>query len=123
MVRAARALREPRLAERFVTGFVPRNPYAEHALVAANAALTEARGDRETACEAYAEAAQRWQRFGVVAEQAQALLGLGRCLVGLGRSAEATTPLRDARQIFEALGAAPALAETGALLSGESTLV
>ena len=123
MVRAARALGEPWLAERFVIGFVPRNPYAEHALVAANAALTEAHGDREGACDAYADAAQRWQRFGVVAEQAEALLGLGRCLIGLERSAEASAPLREARQIFEALEAAPALAETGALLSGASTLV
>ena len=36
---------EPALAERLVAGLEPRYPYAEHALVAANAALAEARGD------------------------------------------------------------------------------
>ena len=123
MVRGAQALGEPGLAERLVTGFVPRSPYAEHALVAANAALREARGDREGACDAYAEAARRWQRFGVVAEQAQAHLGRGRCLVALARSAEAAAPLRAAQRIFASLEAAPALAETGALLSDAPPLV
>jgi tetratricopeptide (TPR) repeat protein len=123
MVRAALVVGGHDLAERLTAGFDPRNPYAEHALVAANAAVAEARGNREAASEAYAEAAERWQRFGVVAERAHALLGLGRCLAGLGRSADAAAALREARRIFEMLKAAPALAETDALLTAASTLV
>ena len=73
-----------------MSGLEPRTPYAEHALVAANAALTEARGDLQAAADAYADAADRWERFGVVPEQAFALLGQGRCLLGLSRPTEAT---------------------------------
>ena len=96
---------EPALAERLVGGLEPRYPYAEHALVAANAALTEARGDLQAAADAYADAADRWERFGVVPEQAFALLGQGRCLVGLSRPTEAAPVLQHAREIFERLQA------------------
>jgi hypothetical protein len=49
-------------------------------------------------------------------EEAQALLGRGRCLLALGRAPEAAQPLREAREIFARLGARPALEETDALL-------
>ena len=45
MVRTALGIGEPSLAERLVLDYEPPYPLAEHALVAANAALTEARGD------------------------------------------------------------------------------
>ena len=45
------------------------------------------------AAEGYAEAAGRWERFGVVPEQAFALLGQGRCLTALGQATEATHAL------------------------------
>ncbi len=96
--------------------FEPRNAYAEHALVAANAALTEARGDLQAAADSYLDAADRWERFGVVPELAFALLGRGRCLLGLSRPTEATLILRQAREILSRLGAAPALAEADSLL-------
>jgi tetratricopeptide (TPR) repeat protein len=116
MVRTALRIGHPELAERLVSGLEPRTPYAEHALVAAEAALAEARGDLRIAVDAYADAADRWERFGVVPEQAFALLGQGRCLLGLSRSSEASSALQHAREIFERLQAAPALAETDALL-------
>ncbi len=50
-------------------------------------------------------------------EQAFALLGQGRCLLGLARATEAAAVLHRAREIFERLGATPALAETDALLA------
>ena len=55
-------------------------------------------------------------------EDAQALLGQARCLIALGRSEEATTRLRAARDIFSSLGAVPALAETVGLLERASTI-
>jgi class 3 adenylate cyclase/tetratricopeptide (TPR) repeat protein len=117
LVRAALGIADVVLAERLVSGLEPRYPYTEHALIAANAALTEAHGDLEAAAEGYADAADRWERFGVVPEQAFALLGQGRCLLGLSRPTEAAPVLQHAREIFERLQAAPALAETDALLA------
>jgi hypothetical protein len=116
MVRTALAAGDPALANRLVTGFEARHPYGVHALIAANAALAEPRGDLAGAAEGYSDAAGRWQRFGVIPEQAFALLGQGRCLIALRRPAEASPVLREARDLFERLGAAPALAETDALL-------
>jgi hypothetical protein len=51
-----------------------------------------------------------------VPEQAQTSLGLGRCLVQLGAGAEASLPLREAREAFSQLGARPLLEETDAWL-------
>jgi class 3 adenylate cyclase/tetratricopeptide (TPR) repeat protein len=117
LMRTTLGLRQHALAERLVAGLEPHTPYAEHALVSANGALVEARGDLRSATDAYADAADRWERFGVVPEQAFALLGLGRCLIRQARIAEAASVLRRAREIFERLRAAPALAETDALLA------
>jgi hypothetical protein len=92
--------------------------------------LAEARGDFQAAADAYAEAADRWERFGVVSEQAFALLGQGRCLLGQGRCllglarpVEADPVLQGAREIFARLQAAPALAETDALLGQATALI
>jgi tetratricopeptide (TPR) repeat protein len=115
LVRTALSVGEPELADRLTTG-VDRHPYFRHAVVAATAALQEAGGDFRVAAPTYADAVERWERFGVVPERAFALLGEGRCLVELNRSAEASSVLRAARAIFDELGAAPALAETDALL-------
>jgi tetratricopeptide (TPR) repeat protein len=122
MVRTALAIGDRQLAERLVGGVEPLHPYAQHALVAANAALAEDRGDLETAANAYAEAADRWNGFGVVPESGFALLGRGRCLLGLDRPTEAGNVLRAARDIFERLDAAPMRSETDALLAEAITL-
>ena len=111
---------DPALAERLVGGLEPRYPYAEHALVAANAALAEARGDCQAAADAYADAAERWERFGVVPEQAFALLGQGRCLVGLSRPTEAAPVLRAGpRDLRAARGGARARRDGRALAAGD----
>ena len=122
MVRTALTTANPELAERVVTGFDARHPLAEHALTSARAALAEAHGHHQAAAERYADAAQRWRTFGVVPEQAFALLGQGRCLVALGHLTEAAQPLSQARDIFQELQAAPALAETDALLQQATAL-
>ncbi len=122
MVRTALALANLELAERLVIGVEPRTPYEEHALATVSASLAEAHGDLQAAAGGYEDAAQRWQAFGVVVEQAFALLGQGRCLIGLGRTSEASPVLRQAREIFLALKAAPALAETDELLQQATAL-
>jgi hypothetical protein len=53
-------------------------------------------------------------------EEAQALLGQGRCLVALGQEREAVPVLEQACTIFARLGAAPVLAEAHELLSAAS---
>jgi tetratricopeptide (TPR) repeat protein len=115
MVRTALAAGDTELAERLVEGLEPRYPLDEHAFCAARAQLAEHTGDHAAAVETYAEAAERWREFGNVPERAYALLGQGRCLAALGKR-EAEKPLRDARELFTAMGYRPALAETEALL-------
>jgi class 3 adenylate cyclase/tetratricopeptide (TPR) repeat protein len=122
MVRTALSLGNVELADRFVAGVAPHAPQAEHALVTANAALAEAGGDLPAAVWGYGDAAERWQQFGAVPEQAFALLGQGRCLTELGRHAEATGALQQASAIFQTLQAAPALAETNLLLQQADAL-
>ena len=80
--------------------------------------------DVNTMLDAYA-ARELWRplgEFGVVPEHAFALLGHGRCLVGLGRPGEAAPVLQQARGLFHALGATPGIAETDALLETTTAL-
>jgi hypothetical protein len=122
MVRTALTLGDLDLAQQLIDGVEDRTPFHEHALIAATAALEEAHGRHGAAADDYSDAAQRWHTFGVVPEQAFALLGQGRCLVALGRTTEAVQPLSLSRDIFKDLQAAPALAETDALLQQATAL-
>ena len=115
LVRSALALGDAELAARVVTGVEPVTPLQQHALATCRAQLAEAAGQLAEAAETYAEAAEGWHEFGNVPERAYALLGQGRCLSVLGKP-EAERPLRDARELFAAIGYKPALAETEALL-------
>jgi hypothetical protein len=91
-------------------------PLHRHVLTTVGALLAESRGEHEAALAGLATAAAGWCEFGMPYEEAQALLGQGRCLVALGRGAEAAAPLAAAREIFARLGAKPAIAETGELM-------
>jgi hypothetical protein len=115
MVRTALAVRDSELAKRLADALSVRFPLDEHALCAARAQLAEDAGDLSEAATLYQEAAERWQEFGNVPERAHALLGHGRCLAALGKP-EAGAPLREAREIFSALGFRPAVANTDAVL-------
>lgn len=118
IVRTAIGMGQLELAQKFVDGVKPRYPYTQHALVAANAAVTEAAGESAQALAGYAEAARRWDAFGVVPEKGFALLGEGRCLVTDSRESDAARVLKQARDVFESLDATPALATIDALLTG-----
>ncbi len=122
IVRAAIQIGEPELAERLVAHLAPRFPYAEHALVVVGAALAEARGEPQAAADAYADAASRWEGFGVLPEQGFALAGQGRCLVELTSPSEASEILQQARAIFTGCGMGPALEETDALFAKATAL-
>ena len=125
MVRTALAAgARPALAGGLVAGFEARHPYGERTRSSQRKRGARRRPGRPCrwAAATYSDAAGRWERFGVVPEQAFALLGQGRCLVGLGRPAEAQPVLRVARALFERLGADPALAETDALLERATAL-
>src|SRR6266540_641249 len=92
---------------------------AGHALVGARAVLAEADGDPEAALRLFEEAAKRWAEYGSVLGRGLALLGSARCLLALGRRTDATPVLQEARDIFAALEAAPALAEVHLLLGDQ----
>jgi class 3 adenylate cyclase/tetratricopeptide (TPR) repeat protein len=115
MLRTALAAGDPDLARLLTRGLEPRYPLEEHAVCGADAQLAEHAGSHGEAIARYAEAAARWQEFGNVPERAHALLGQGRCLLALGRGA-ADQPLREARDLFAAMGYKPSFAETDALL-------
>jgi tetratricopeptide (TPR) repeat protein len=116
LVRTAITLGQPSIAESLTSDYRPRMPYAHHAQVAAIAALAEAVGDHQAAADGYADAATRWEQFGVIPEHAYALQGHGRTLINLGHPSEATPILQHARDLFTRLGAQSALAETDTLL-------
>ena len=115
-VRTALTCGDAGLAQRIARSFEPNLPLQEHARTVACACLAEARAEREAAAVGFAAGAAGWHDFGMPYEEAQALLGQGRCLVALGRRQEAAAPLAGAREIFARLGAKPALAEVAQLL-------
>jgi class 3 adenylate cyclase/tetratricopeptide (TPR) repeat protein len=115
IVRCALALGDPALAARLIAGVAPHTTLQHHALDACRAALAEAAGDHAAAVRAYADAAAQWRQFGDVPELAYALLGQGRCLITLAAPGADQT-LSEARELFAAMGYAPALIETETLM-------
>jgi tetratricopeptide (TPR) repeat protein len=114
LVRASIGIGDVARAERLIV-MPARWPLIDHILATAGALIAEAQGDLESAVVRFAEAADRWQTFGVATEEALARLGHGRCLVRLARAAEARGSLARARELVTGMGAAPKLAELDAL--------
>ena len=105
------------LAERLLEGNVHRAARHQYSVLAGRAVLTEAQGRHDAASALYAEVAEHWANYGFALEHGQAALGAGRCLVGVGRRHEAAAHLVEARRTFDALRAAPLLAEADRLLA------
>jgi class 3 adenylate cyclase/tetratricopeptide (TPR) repeat protein len=122
LVRTAVGLNQHDTAQSLAMDYRPYTPYARHALITTTAALAEASGDHDAAADGYADAAGRWERFGVIPEHAYALQGHGRCLINLCQPHAAAPVLHQARALFDRLGAIPALAETDALLEQATAL-
>ena len=101
---------------KLIPGAEPTAPRDRYAVLTARAALAEGAEETEKALHLYTEAAQRWTEFGYVLEQGQTLLGKARCLIALGRAAEAVEPLGEARSIASGLRAGPLEAESESLL-------
>ena len=115
-VRTALAAGDDALAARLTAGIEAVLPMQRNVHATLHGLLTERRGAAGAAEAAFAHAASRWHAFGMPYEEGHALLGRGRCLRAQGKSREAREPLTAAREVFARLSAAPALAETEALL-------
>jgi tetratricopeptide (TPR) repeat protein len=122
LVRVAIATGDADLGGWLADGPKPGYQLDQHAAVTARALLAEQHGNHAEAVALFADAAGRWERFEVPWEQAQALLGQGRCLLSLGRPAEAREPLSAARDIFASLGANPVLTHANRLLAEATAL-
>ena len=75
------------------------------------ALLSERAGQADAAAHEYAAAAEAWRTGKSPYEEGWARLGLGRCLVLLGRKAEAAEALSQACALFAGIGSQLALAE------------
>jgi len=91
------------LAEAFLDSAVEASAWDACTRLAGNALFAEARSQTDQAVALYRDAAERWDAFGSVVEQAYALLGAGRCGDANG--------LRDGEAIFAGLGASPVVAK------------
>jgi class 3 adenylate cyclase/tetratricopeptide (TPR) repeat protein len=120
-IRTALAAGAPELAAGLAGTLQPRHPLEQHAAVTAQALLAENHSQHAEAAALFTAAAERWERFEVPWERAQALLGQGRCLLALGQLGKAQAPLHTARDIFATLRAKPALADVDRLLAQATT--
>jgi hypothetical protein len=121
LVRTALAAANSELAAELVSRVEPNVPIRQHSLATCGALIAEARGEYAEAARLFADAAERWEAFGAVLEQAYALLGQGRSLVALGDPAADGT-LRETRALFAKMGARPRVEECDRLIGGVSAL-
>ena len=108
---------EPTVLRALLADLVPHVTRDRHSTISARANLVELEDDPASALPLYEEVAEGWAVFPHVLEHGHALVGAGRCLLGLGREAAARERLRDARERFVEVGAVPLVAETDELLA------
>ena len=90
-------------------------------VASAEAMVAEAEGLLEEAAAGYEKLAPEWVDYGFGLEEARVRLGLGRCLLRLGRRDETRDELAGARALAHDLGAEPVTAELDALFEGAPT--
>ncbi len=117
LIRTACQAGDPDLARRLLDANLDNPGRSANIVVCGRAMIAETEGRFEEALAGYRDAADRWVAYGSIPEQGLALIGQGRCLIALGRGAEATEPLLAARELFTPLGAARALTEVDDLLA------
>ncbi len=122
LARAAQALEDDDLLARLAAGVPGILPRQQHALSTVRAIQAERAGDHAEAAAHYAGSADRWEQFTEVLEQAHALLGQGRCLTAFGDPA-ADLRLRQARALFDQMGARRRVDECDRLIAGVSKLI
>jgi class 3 adenylate cyclase/tetratricopeptide (TPR) repeat protein len=117
LVRVACQAGDLALAHRLVDTNPAMPGRSENIVVTGQALIAEAEGRTREAADGYLDAAGRWATYGSLIEQGHALLGAGRCLLELGLPAEASDPLRIARELFAAPGAIVLVAQVDDLLA------
>jgi class 3 adenylate cyclase/tetratricopeptide (TPR) repeat protein len=121
LARAAQALEDDDLLARLATGVPDLLPRQQHAHITVRAIQAERAGDYAEAAVLYADAAERWEKFTEVIEQAHSLLGQGRCLARAG-DPDADVVLRRARAIFHQMSARRRIRECDELIAQASEL-
>jgi class 3 adenylate cyclase/tetratricopeptide (TPR) repeat protein len=121
LARAAAALDDDELLAGLVAGVPDVLPRQQPALVTVRALQAERAGEFAEAAALYGDAADRWEKFTELIEQAHALLGEGRCLNALG-DPSADVPLRRARALFDEMGARRRIDECDSLIAEASKL-
>ena len=116
VIRAAKDVGSERLLRSLHEWIEPVLPVHRQTAAYAAALLTELRGSYGEAAAALAAVAGSWHDLGVPYEEAQALLGQGRCLLALGRGRQAAHALGKARTILDRLRAVRASTEAERLL-------
>ena len=100
-----------------VAGLTRPRPLERAAVLTFYGLIAEQDGDLADAERTLAAAASAWREFGDPLEESLALTDRGRCLLALGRPADAAIHLAGAREVLARLGARPALAEADELLT------
>jgi hypothetical protein len=113
-------LGEVTLARQLVDGVSPQNPLYERCLAQAAARLVEADGENLTAARLFADAVAGWRGWGATWHLADSLLGRGRCLLAAGEP-DAADALREARAVYEQMGASARVVECDELMDQAAT--
>jgi tetratricopeptide (TPR) repeat protein len=122
LARAAHTLDDRDLLARLAAGVPDTLPRQQHGLVTVRAIQAELAREHARAAALYADAADRWEQFTEVPEQAHGLLGQGRCLTAVGDPG-ADVPLRHARALFDHMGARRRVDECDKLIARASKLI
>ena len=94
MARTAVTLGRPDLAAGLMARIDLATPFHQNLRCTVAAMVGEADGELNEAATGFADVAVRWHDFGIPYEEAQALLGQGRCLAALGTSARGGSAAR-----------------------------